>query len=308
VAGVKEKKVIWNNLLRAEKKSRSGKFNKLLRAPFVYPSLMVFNYFLYPVLKRGIYLKANTFFNIPMRTLLPSGTDIVLNGIKSHDSEIRLSKYLVKTLDTGDVFIDVGAHFGYYSLLASSLVGEKGKVYSIEASLSSYTDLKENVDSIPSIKTFHAAAGEKAGDITFYEYPGPYAEYNTIIPGAYVNQAWYKTVKEIVNTVPILMLDQLISQEKIEKAVIKIDVEGGESSVLRGMSSSLKNKSLIIAMEYLVSTDGSKNHQDAAKILYEEGYGSFAMIKNGDLISVPLIDDYLKEMKLNSDNILFLKP
>jgi len=304
---VKERNEIWNNLLRAENKARSGKLSKLIRAPFLYTSLMAFNYVLYPVLKRGVYCKANTFFNIPMRTLLPSGTDILLNGIKSHDSEIRLSKYLTRTLAEGDVFIDVGAHYGYYSLLASSLIGESGSVYSIEASLSSFNDLKENTGSIRNIKIFHAAAGDKAGDITFYEYPGPYAEYNTIVPGAYAHQSWFKKIKETVNTVPILILDQLISREGIEKVLIKIDVEGGESSVLRGLFSSLKNKSLVIAMEYLLPAEGSKYHQDAAEILYATGYSSHAIHIDGQLIYISKIDDYLKEMKINSDNIIFIR-
>ncbi|HZV69705.1 MAG TPA: FkbM family methyltransferase [Saprospiraceae bacterium] len=304
---MKDKKEICKALLRAEKKSGSGKFNKFLRSPVLYPSLMLFNYVWYPFFKRGLYIKPLTFFGRSFRTLLPSGTDIALNGIKSHDSEIRLTKFLVNALNEGDTFIDVGAHYGYYSLLASALVGSSGKVFSIEASISSYNDLKENVASYPHIKTYHAAAGDTKGTITFYEYPGPYAEYNTIIPGAYTDQTWYQSVREKVNTVPILMLDELIKQEGIESAIIKIDVEGGESSVLRGLQSTLKEKPLTIAMEYLLHSEGSVLHKEAAKILYYHQYKSYAISPEGKPDPVDDIDTYLKNSGLSSDNIIFKK-
>ena len=300
------KQDIWNELLKAEKKARSGKMRRLFRSPFLYSSLMVFNQLVYPVFKKGVYIKANTFFNIPIRTLLPSGTDIALNGIKSHDSEIRLTKYLARELHIGDTFIDVGAHYGYYSLLASSLVGNTGKVYSVEASTSSFRELKENVDGYKNITSFNAAAGDQPGMITFYEYPGPYAEYNTTIPGLYTNQKWYRNVNEKVNTIPILILDDLIQNENVDKAIIKIDVEGGESSVIRGLSASLKEKQLTIAMEYLLPAGGSMLHNEAANLLYKNGYTSHAITRDGRLKSLTSIDEYLRENVLTSDNIIFL--
>jgi len=303
---VKESEKIWQELLTSEKKSRSGKLTRFLNAPLLYPSLMVFNYLLYPLLKKGIYLKANTFFSTPIRILLPSGTDLLLNGIKSHDSEIRLTKYLTLALKEGDTFIDVGAHHGYYSLLASVIVGDKGKIYSIEASVASFNILKENVEAYNNIETFQVAAGDKPGNITFYEYPGPYAEYNTTIQGAYTNQKWHDKVIERVNVVPILVLDDLIQSKGIEKAYIKIDVEGGEPSVLRGLQIALKEKQLIIAMEYIFKSEGGTHHE-AAALLYNNNYKSYAITRNGELKIVPEIDTYLVEEKINSDNIVFLK-
>jgi FkbM family methyltransferase len=304
---VKDRNQLWQDLLAAEKKSRSGKFKRLFRAPFLYSSLMLFNYAWYPFFKNRLYVKANTFFGLPMRTLLPSGTDVMLNKIKSHDSEIRLTKYLTLLLREGDVFMDVGAHYGYYSLLASVLVGNMGKVYSIEASGSSYAVLKENVDPYKNIKPLHAAAGEAQGTITFYEYPGPYAEYNTTVPNAYVNEKWFQSVKEITNTVPILILDDLIHDEHVDTAVLKIDVEGGESSVLRGLQSALKEKKLIIAMEYLLSKEGSKLHQASAEILLKNDFKSHAISADGTLHPIDDIDIYLRHAGLDSDNIIFIK-
>jgi len=48
--------------------------------------------------------------------------------------EPNVSRYVADRLRPGDVFVDVGADIGYYSLLASTIVGPSGKVVAIEAS------------------------------------------------------------------------------------------------------------------------------------------------------------------------------
>jgi FkbM family methyltransferase len=302
-----ERSQLWNDLLKAERKSRSGKTVKLLRSPFFYPGLLSYNYAIYPLFKKGISFNAKTFFGVRMNTVLPSGTDIVLNGIKSHDSEIRLTKYLVRHLQAGDTFIDVGAHYGYYSLLASVLVGKNGHVFSIEPAETSFNVLKKNVSSIQNIEIVHAAASEKEGVVTFFEYPGPLAEYNTTVAGAYENAGWYRHVEEKEKQIRTLALDQLVEEHKISNAIIKIDVEGGEASVLRGMKTSLRDKQFIVVMEYLLSTGGNKLHQDAAHILLVNGYKSFAITPGGELEEVNHLEEYLLQKKLTSDNIIYIK-
>src|SRR5579863_7387210 len=42
------------------------------------------------------------------------------------------TEVLTKELKEGDVFVDVGANIGFFTLLASKLVGEKGRVYAFE--------------------------------------------------------------------------------------------------------------------------------------------------------------------------------
>ncbi|MEP6646722.1 MAG: FkbM family methyltransferase [Saprospiraceae bacterium] len=276
-----------------------------MRSPLLYPLLMAFNRIAYPLVKKGWPVITNTFFNKPFRTILPSGTDVVLNGIKSHDSEIRLAEYLVLELKEGDTFIDVGAHYGYYSLLAASIVGKKGKIFSIEASGSTYKILKKNIEYDENIESTNMAAGDSTGSITFYEYPGPYAEYNTTVQGIYVNQPWYRSVKETINTVQILVLDDLIKQKGIENAFIKIDAEGGEAAVLRGLQKSLKEKNLILAVEYLLTSGGSSHHHDAVDILYRDHYKGHAILSGGELKPIENIDRYLAESGLSSDNIIF---
>src|SRR5262245_25225023 len=59
--------------------------------------------------------------------------------------EPAITQYVRTRLRAGDTFIDVGANIGYFTLLASRLVGPTGHVYAIEASPSIYQRLTRNV-------------------------------------------------------------------------------------------------------------------------------------------------------------------
>lgn len=304
---MEDRSQIWKALLKAEQKARSSKVDRLKGSPIRYPLLMGYNKILYPLIKRGVFADARTFFGIRFRTLLPSGTDILLNGIKSHDSEIRLTKYLTRHLQQGDTFIDVGAHYGYYTLLASVMTGRSGHVYAIEASAQSFAILKVNTNTYPNILIYHNAAGDAPAEVVFYEYPGPLAEYNTIVQGAYDDRPWLKKVKQIINRVQMIVLDDLIKANQITKAIIKIDVEGGELSVIKGLASSLDQRDLTIVMEYLISEDLSSPHHLAVGMLIEHGYQAHAIDREGNLVKVVVIDQYLRDAGLDSDNLVFVK-
>lgn len=304
---VKDKKEISADMIKAEEKARASKLKRFVSSPVRYPMLMGYNKILYPLLKRGVFVYADTFFGIRMKTLLPAGTDILLNGIKSHDSEIRLTKYLTMHLHEGDTFIDVGAHYGYYTLLASAMIGAGGHVFAIEASGHSFSILKENTQAHQNILIYHNAAGETHGEIVFYEYPGPLAEYNTIVKGAYADKAWIKKVKQTVNKVQTVVLDDLLLSNRIDKAILKIDVEGGELAVIKGLASALRQADLTIVMEYLLSDDLSSPHHQAVGLLVANGYKAHAIDKEGNLKAITVIDQYLKDSGLDSDNLVFVK-
>src|SRR5205823_8966527 len=59
--------------------------------------------------------------------------------------EPHLTRWIVRRLVCGDAFIDVGANVGYYSLLASKLVGTSGSVVAIEASPATFKILQSNL-------------------------------------------------------------------------------------------------------------------------------------------------------------------
>ncbi|HEY3387607.1 MAG TPA: FkbM family methyltransferase [Saprospiraceae bacterium] len=304
---MEENKGMWENLLKAERKARASKLRRLLSQPLLYPALMIFDYAIYPYTHRSKSIYTDTFFGIRMKTVLPSGTDISLHRIKAHDSELRFAKFLLRHLKQNDVFVDVGAHYGYYSLLAVALIGSKGHVYAVEASAASTAILKENTAGYSNVTIIQAAASDTPGHITFYEYPVPYAECNTTVKDAYAGKKWVEKIQQIENHVPTVLMDDLLAKEGITKAMFKIDAEGGETAVLRGMVNSLKTMDLCVVMEYHHTPGKISIHEEAVRVLKDCGYNANGIDIDGNVFPVPDITRYLEEKKLESDNLVFRK-
>lgn len=72
-------------------------------------------------------------------------------------------KFLRKNLKKGDIFLDIGAHIGFYSLNASKLVGEEGKVLAIEADPHAYRQLTDNLqlNNIQNVAHFNYGVSDK---------------------------------------------------------------------------------------------------------------------------------------------------
>jgi FkbM family methyltransferase len=134
-------------------------------------------------------------------------------------------------LAPGGAFIDVGANIGYLSAIAAGLVGEGGEVHAFEP-VPTYCDrLRRIADLNPRYRIIAnpQAAGEMAGMSTIYvtREPGQ----NTLVRA-------YQRSEEIVSTleVPVVRLDDYIRQKGLRSiSMIKIDAEGFELSILRGL-------------------------------------------------------------------------
>ena len=163
---------LYQKLLEVEQLAKSSKTKRLFARPTYYIYGMLFSKCVYPFQKKGVWANAETFFGKPMKVLLPSGLDIFLVKGKSHDSEIRLAKFILNYLSKGDTFIDIGAHFGYFSLLASKIVGEQGNVFAYEASANTFNVLQKNTESEKNIQLFHRAIADKDNQkVHFFEFP-----------------------------------------------------------------------------------------------------------------------------------------
>jgi len=82
--------------------------------------------------------------------------------------EKDVETFIRPCLKRGSVFVDVGANVGYYTLMASKLVGPQGRVYSIEPIPSTVAILKSNVkiNNCSNIKVCNAAAWSSKGTLT----------------------------------------------------------------------------------------------------------------------------------------------
>ena len=73
-------------------------------------------------------------------------------------------------LGEGDVFVDIGANIGYFTSLAASIVGERGRVLAIEpgASNTKFLMLNKQINAFNQVEITPAAASEKC-DIMLYD-------------------------------------------------------------------------------------------------------------------------------------------
>lgn len=148
--------------------------------------------------------------------------------------EPEISHVIAALLDDGDVFVDIGANIGYYSLLASRLVGSSGAVVAIEASPRTYARLQANlrVNRADNVRPVNVAASDEAGQVTIYSGPRQ-------------NSGAASTLKEWRNgeaeaVVTALPLDQILTvRERGKVRLVKIDVEGAEAPILAQLLSSI---------------------------------------------------------------------
>ena len=152
--------------------------------------------------------------------------------------EAHVTRVFSRLLSPGDVCIDVGAHVGYYTLLASRLVGPRGHVYAFEPASAAYAELRRNLElnGVWNVTALNVAAGAADGRGVLYDGPP--------------HNAGRASMQEPVNMsddlearsseVEVMRVASVIAPEHHSRVrLIKIDVEGFEFDVLRGLEALL---------------------------------------------------------------------
>lgn len=300
-------KNLTRRLSTLEELAKGSKLKRLFHNPIQYIQGQYFHHVTYKKTKKGKLATVKTFFDVEMDLLLPAGMDIYLLGIKTHDSEVRLTRFMLAHLKEGDTVLDVGTHFGFYSLLASKLVGDTGRVIGIEASEAIFEIYKKNTTSSNNIKSFHLAAAEKNGEISFFEFPVLYSEYNTLNPNQFDDAHWIKQNPPKEIKVKGQRLETVLQNENVQPDFIKIDVEGAEDKAIIGLTATLKECSPLVALEYLSDQRTNQAHIKAEKQLGALGYEAHLISPLGQLVPVKNVNQSMLANKIESDNVIFKK-
>lgn len=130
----------------------------------------------------------------------------------------------------------VGAHYGYFSLLAARLVGDGGHVFAPEAAPQAQAVLADNVRARQTIDVIHAAASDAPGRLNFHEVPTYYSENNTFVVSQFEGEDWFVGNPKCRPEVPAVTLDEVLATAPTAAParLIKIDVEGAEALVIGG--------------------------------------------------------------------------
>jgi predicted methyltransferase len=134
---------------------------------------------------------ARTRFGFSLQVKLPDTIQKVI--LLTGRWEPFLSRFVLDTLRPGDTFVDLGANIGYYSLLASRLVSEKGRVYAIEGSPSIFERLTENValNKMTNITAIHAIVSDKQGSRPFWRAREPHSGLSTAVESVALHHPWH---------------------------------------------------------------------------------------------------------------------
>ncbi len=211
----------------------------------------------------------------PYRLYIPRDLhSIYLGYIDMLDHEPLTSKVFLSQLRTGDVVVDVGANIGKYTLLASGLVGPTGRVHAVECSPETLALLRNNVqrNNLQNVE-IHPFAASSA--------PGTLALHVTAI-----GLSWFKpgpqwpVVQGSGTTVNVraIPLDELISSPV---HLVKIDAEGADLEVLKGMKRILSENdrvSIIVEWAPPMLAEADKDPFELPRWLQEAGFGEICVL------------------------------
>ena len=157
-------------------------------------------------------------------------SDLALDGIREPES----TKMIQKILRKGNIVVDIGANIGYYALMESRLVGKDGTIYAIEPSPTNIEFLNKNIklNNCKNIDVYQIGMGSKEGLVKMYI--SPHSNLNSLIP--LKNKKIIKVID--INTT---RLDTFL-EDKRYPDLIRMDVEGYEYNIIKGMKNTLKVK------------------------------------------------------------------
>ena len=197
---------------------------------------------------------------------MPSAGGKVLRVLMS-TYEPEQTAMFEQCLKAGDVFLDVGAHVGYYTLISSRAVGVRGRVVAFEPEPKNLVYLKEHVhlNQCSNVTVVATAVGRERGMASF-EY-GTGTGTGRVVPGLNGSGSFQ---------VPVISLDEFCEKNNLIPQGIKMDIEGGEIAALAGAKRVLERSRPII----FLSTHGPKIHQECMSFLKSSGY-AFKAINGG---------------------------
>lgn len=216
------------------------------------------------VLSSGLHTLSDQLDSLIRRLLHPNTSNVcILNGLKitfppegyfgieitSGEYEPKTTRLVQRLLRPGVTFVDVGAHVGYYSLVAATVLQQSGAVYAFEPDPITFSCLKENVtlngfDTL--VRVYPRVISNVTGPIKLF-----IGRRDRVANSIFASSG----VSSHAVTCESTSLDDFFRQENWPSVhLIKIDVEGAEHAVLQGMMElSARNPDLKLILEFFPS-------------------------------------------------------
>lgn len=171
--------------------------------------------------------------NLRMQLYLDSR---LAQGIYGGDFELKERQFLNALLRPGDVFVDVGANIGLFTLIAARCAGNTGRIYAFEPCAKTYQRLMANVElnRLINVSCHQLALSDSVDQLDMNISLDGYEAWNSLAQPTMGNSFG-------VETVNCTTWDDFAREHDLvgRVTVMKIDVEGWEARVLLGGSKTL---------------------------------------------------------------------
>lgn len=204
--------------------------------------------------------------------------DFAIRALVFGCCEFDVQEVLRRFLKPGDTFVDVGAQIGYFTALGADLVGEAGQVHCFEPEPSCQQYLQRVASLNPRHRIVVNCCGcaEAEGLLPLHVTEFPHLSSHTFIPE--FATAHGAPIKKKVE-VPVIRLDNYIRTNNLTNiSLIKVDVEGFEGHVLRGLehyfADTGERPAILVEMEPL-DRASLESASETCLFMARYGYGPF---------------------------------
>lgn len=197
-------------------------------------------------LHQPISWQARTFWGVELKGYFPEPvfSYIYLYGFL----EEAVTKMVVKYLKPGMTFVDMGAHLGYFSTLAASIVGDKGRVFSFEPTPETYKLLLANVNASTNTVTNNNALWSENAIVDLVDYGAGISGSNGFV-GVRMSESKLQETRPRIFKISALKWDDYSTNFNVKANFVKIDAESAEHAILMGMKNTLKKHKPILVIE-----------------------------------------------------------
>ena len=209
------------------------------------------------------------------------------------DFERTERDFLKAYLRPGDIFVDVGANIGLFSLIAARLVGHSGKVYAFEPGGRTYERLTNNVNlnGFNNLSSFPLALSDQDGRQPFFVSKDGFDAWNSFAIPVAGESFEHEEVR-------CETWDHFASEHSLlgKVTMMKLDVEGWEVRVLSGAEQTLRREDApLLQVEFTdsVAAAAGSSCKELYMLLEDLGYGMFVYDnRKNQLIHDPIRGNY----------------
>lgn len=212
--------------------------------------------------------------------------------------EMWITKFFKGVIKEGMTVVEIGTNIGYYTLLAASQIGGGGRLYAFEANPAVFDILFQNMNIngfLDRVTLVNKAVLDKSGKLEFHILKRHHGSSSII---GFDKELLKKQYRDEIETIEVeaVSLDEYFLNKDMKIDVIKMDAEGSEGLIFKGMKRLLKNNPAIkIICEFtpcLISPTGIEPKDFLEEIT---NYGFKFRIINTDSTAVDIsIDELLK--------------